>query len=418
MKYYWKRNLLLIAAFAVVTVILLVIASLQDNVETAVSTLGSSIGADLKIRKKAAKFDSYHQKNFYSKEVTEGITKRKDVDRIDYMTMSNVVGEKVKAVHSTYRDMSQESADMMGIDYFTDDEERAASELTVIGVSDIKKAWEFEKRNAQIIEGRGFTAEDKDKAVAVVSKRFLKWNFLELGDEITLIDNTNPSAVMTLKIVGIHSESYESEATADSEMNFIYVPIEQELAFSGNKVFDTTLHVNNPENLNQISSDLKKDLKKATGEEFVTIPDKLTYLMASSPMKGVQKTCRTMFFVVYGMLLLMLLLITGRLIVGRKREIGTWLALGEHKGAIVRQMLAEILFPVFCGMALGGMAARIAERQIGAAVAGVLTSFKGIVFQIALSDMWIMAGLTLLAGAAMVCVIMFGITRKKPKELL
>lgn len=77
------------------------------------------------------------------------------------------------------------------------------------------------------MEGTGFSKADADRPVAVVSKRFMRWNLLEVGQEITLRDPLDASREITLQVIGVHSGNVESDLVAHSSMNFIYIPAKQ-----------------------------------------------------------------------------------------------------------------------------------------------------------------------------------------------
>lgn len=416
--YYWKKNVLIVISFVLITVILLIMSSLQENMENAMDEMGSRIGADLTVRKKDATSYSYHQNNYYPFSAAKALGTVKNVTNIDYMVMSNVGSNDVKALPSEYQRREIEASEARGTEYYDDDESRLASEITVVGVSDMEQAWAFSNRDAYIMEGDGITEENANDAVAVVSKRFLRDNYLTIGDDITLYNQFQPSLTITVRIIGIHSANYEDAAVASSQMNYIYIPIQQGLLLSGGKVFETMLHTDAPADSDRIAKDVQAVLKEETGEEYQVLTDKMTYLRAIAPMEGVRKVCGGMFLVTYGIMMLVLFLMIGRFIYDQTKEIGTWKALGEKRGILTVQMWIESLLPVAIGMVIGGVGGVAMQGQIGAVVMRVLTSFHDITFVISSASVWRMLTSTLVLGTIMTGVFVWATLRKSPRELL
>lgn len=114
------------------------------------------------------------------------------IESLEYMTLSNVSGVTVEGVFEEYRSMSQQAKEGRGEDYWGKyydaeglGEARTAGNITLVGVENLEDAWEFEKWKDQVVEGTGFSKADADRPVAVVSERFMRWNLLEVGQEIT-----------------------------------------------------------------------------------------------------------------------------------------------------------------------------------------------------------------------------------------
>lgn len=193
-RYHWKRSALIGAVFLILMLLLELTVSLYQNVGTASERLESDIGADLNLRKAKAVPFSYYSGNYFKLGDAEAMLEIDGIESLEYMTLSNVSGVTVEGVFEEYRSMSQQARLGWGEDYWGEydaeglGEARTAGNITLVGVENLEDAWEFEKWNDQVVEGAGFSKADADRAIAVVSERFMQWNFLKVGQEITLRD--------------------------------------------------------------------------------------------------------------------------------------------------------------------------------------------------------------------------------------
>lgn len=422
-RYHWKRNVFIMAALLIITTLLLGIASLTDNVKDMVAITGKHIGADLTLRRKDATSESFYRSNYYPAESVKEIEGWKEIKEVDYISMANAKGIDVKEFPSHYQKLSKQSFEENGWDYYEDkyegnEEAKAAGEITVIGVSSLEKAWEFERRGAELISGRGFDQTDADCAVAVVSEKFLENNPVKkMGDEITLKNVLKPGRAMTVEIIGIHSETGESDLIAKSSCNYIYVPLKQCLEFNGGEIIQATFHTDEPEKADELAEDMKVLMKQETGEDFDVYEERMMYLSAITPLNGVAKTSRTMYYTVYAILLLILLMLSGRFFSESQKEIGIWLSLGEKKRNILAQKALECMLPVLAGMAAGTGTALIMEEKVGGWIAGSFGLSGCVDFHIAARYAVEMLVLTAAFETVMTMILIFRMIRLKRKEL-
>ena len=423
-RYHWKRNVFIMAALLVVMVLLLGMASLKENVKDVVAATGRRIGADLTLRREGATSESFYRRNYYPAESVKEIEKWGEVNAADYISMANAKGVDVKEFPSHYQELSKQSFEDNGLDYYEDkyegnEEAKAAGEITVIGVSSLEKAWEFKRRGAEVISGRGFDETDADRAVAVVSEMFLRNNPVKkVGDEITLKNVLNPGRTMTAEIIGVHTEAVESDLIAKSTCNYIYVPLEQCLKFNGGDIIQATFHTDAPERCDELAEDMKDLMKQETGGEFTVYEERMMYLAAITPLNGVAKTSRAMFYTVYAILLLILLMLSVRFFSECRKEIGIWISLGEKKRNILTQKVLESALPVLAGMAAGTCIALRMEETVGGWIAGSLGLSGCADFHIAAGYALEMVILTAVFETVVTAVILFRMFRLKGKELL
>ena len=412
--YYWKRNLFFAVAFAMIFVVLAVLASVQGNVDLAIKETGKSVEARLTVRVKDAAAFSYDQSIYYSESKMKPLEEWESVKELDYIALANARGDGVEEVFSESQQMFKEAAEEKGVDYYDSEEQKIAGEMTVVGSNDLENTWNFGKRETKITDGQGIMPENSSDAVAVVSERFLKWNMLSIGDEITLLNAFDDSCRISVRVAGTHSDNYDSGSVADSPMNFIYVPLKQCLLLNGGKVVQTMVTVDDPENIRQISEKLQNYL----GDGFEIQEDSRMYLTAVTPLRGVQKVCRIMFYIMYGILLLILFLVIGRMLLNIRKEIGIWISLGEIRSALLVQSGLGILLPVFAGMIAGNILSFSLEQQFGMALAKILSSFPDIWFEISRTAIWRMYGMTFVTAIIMFSIMFHLIVRKKVTELL
>ena len=384
--YYKYSSAVLAAVFLIITVLLSAAVSVSENVEGASKRLGQNIGADLSVRKAEAVPFSFYSANYFDLDDAEELLDIDGIDRLEYMTMSNAVGVTVDPVFEEYVALSRKYAEDRGEDYWLRYEEdglgeaRTAGSITVFGVCDLEDGWEFEKWGETVLEGTGFTQEDMDRPVAVVSERFQRENRLEIGDEFTLADPLDDSRTLTLEMIGVHSSNVESDLEASSPMNYIFVPAAQGLAFSQGKVFEVTYHTTEPERLEELKAQVEAGIEQMVGEDFDVQEESRMYLMAASPLDGIKNICRYLIFITSAVLTLMLVLLTVHRILNRRTELGVWLAMGEKKGTLTLQLICETLLPVFAGIGAGAAVVLACGGMIGERVQAALPSFAGVEF--------------------------------------
>lgn len=422
--YYKYSSAVLAAVFLIITVLLSVAVSVSENVERAAERLGRSIGADLSVRKAKAVPFSFYSANYFGLDDAEKLLDIDGIDNLEYMTMSNAVGVTVHPVFEEYVAMSRKNAESQGEDYWFRYEEdglgeaRTAGSITVFGVFNLGDGWEFEKWGETVLEGSGFTEEDMERSVAVVSERFQRENQLEIGDEFTLADPLDASRTLALEMIGVHSSNVESNLEASSPMNYIFIPAAQGLEFSQGKVFEVTYHTVEPERLEDLKVQAEAEIEQAVGEDFDVHKESRMYLMAALPLNGIKNICGYLIFITSAVLTLMLVLLTVHRILNRRTELGVWLAMGEKKSILVLQLLWEMLIPVFVGVGAGAAVVLTCGGMIGERVQAVLTSFEGV--EIVINSgvcLWLaplaggfVTGTTLIAAGSLF--------RKKVRELL
>ncbi len=424
-RYHWKRSALIGAVFLILMILLQLTVSLHQNVGTASERLESDIGADLNLRKAEAVPFSYYSGNYFKLGDAEAMLEIDGIESLEYMTLSNVSGVTVEGVFEEYRSMSQQAKEGRGEDYWGEyydaeglGEARTAGNITLVGVENLEDAWEFEKWKDQVVEGTGFSKADADRAIAVVSERFMHWNFLKVGQEITLRDPLDASREITLQVVGVHSSNMESSLVAHSSMNFIYIPAKQGLLFSDGMVMEVKYHTTDPGNTAMLKQELETKMRQATGEDFRVTEEKLTYLMALSPLNTVRKVCLWMLGTIVAVSVFLLILLTGHQLLGRRTEIGLWIAMGEQKKRVISQMTWELILPALTGIAGSGLLTGIFEKSIGDAMTAYFPFFQGLSFQ---ADMRVLLGGVLASAVLLpgiVLLIVSFMTRNNPKELL
>ena len=118
-----------------------------------------------------------------------------------------------------------------------------------------------------------------------------------------------------------------------------------------------------------LKQELETKMRQATGEDFRVTEEKLTYLMALSPLNTVRKVCLWMLGTIFAVSVFLLILLTGHQLLGRRTEIGLWIAMGEQKKRVISQMTWELILPALTLAA--SMSAKY-TRQVRTAVLGEL----------------------------------------------
>lgn len=366
--FYWKKSVLILSVFTIMYSALFIILLTQENIDEMINNVGKNIGGILKIRVEEAAAYSYDESIYYPKKQMEKLEELEDVNTIEYIAMANARSEEAEPVFSELYALYHEGEEDHDIE-----DENGAGEITVIGVDDIDEVWEFKEREVKIRQGTGISDANKNDAVAVVSERFLQWNLLEIGDEISLTNTFDSSDNITLRIVGAHSGNEDYGDPAANPMNYIYVPLNQCLALNDGKVIQTEIRIKNPQKTDDTVEKIKSILRTANGDEknFTIQKDCMEYLTAIIPLEGVKRVCNTMLLVVFGIFVLISYLLINNYVISKKKEMIIWLSLGEKKWKNFIQTEIEFLILSVCG----GLAACIIVYIMQNSFQAVLSSY-------------------------------------------
>ena len=239
----------------------------------------------------------------------------------------------------------------------------------IIGVSDMKDYWNFAKGNDHLVEGRFLSSGESGNA-AVLSESVFNINVLKLGDKFRVSSYFNKDISTELETVGVHSGNVlNMQPEYLCNVNYIYVPIEVAVRLSGvDGVTEAEFFLNDP-----IETDAFLDKAKAIAEEndlkLEFVDNNLDFLLASTALNSLIKTCDAIFITVIALSAIILSLLVIYLMNDRLFEIGVLLSLGESRYKISLQMIIEILMPALLAINIGAIASSVIIPAVGKSVA-------------------------------------------------
>lgn len=317
--------------------------------------------------------------------------------------------------------------------------------VNLVGNLDMSRNFAVADGYITLKEGRFVTQQDHD--ALVISEALAELNGLSPGDTMSFNSRTDPegSEVYQATIVGIftitqniptlHSgDTYRSENTIFTDLRF---PEKPEGHTEDPLYAYATFQIDDPDNYDSIMDEAlalnitwaRYDIINSSG-----ISDQL-----ASSFTNIEQISKTLLVVVAVSGFLILLLIFIFWIKNRNHEIGILLALGESKGAILSQLMAEavLLATAAFGAALaiaplvsGKIASYLVYQQVDtsmvpaadttAAVNGEIAAnaVSGISVDITITMISITGGLILLLVIASVCGAGIAIMKKKPIQIL
>lgn len=294
-------------------------------------------------------------------------------------------------------------------------------------------------------EGRFATSQDCD--VLVISEALAELNGLSLGDTMSFNSRTDPegSQVYKATIVGIftitqniptlHSgDTYRSENTIFTDLRF---PEKPEGHMNDPLYAYAAFQIDDPDNYDAIMESVKA--LDITWERYDIINSSGISDQLASSFTNIEQVSRTLLLIVAVSGFLIMLLIFIFWIKNRNHEIGILLSLGESKGTILSQLIAEalILAVLAFGVALaiaplmsGKIASYLVYQQVDSTMpstADTTVSINGemavnavsnISVDITVTMISITGGLILLLVIASVCGAGIVIMKKKPIQIL
>lgn len=220
----------------------------------------------------------------------------------------------------------------------------------------------FVNGNAELINGRHITKEDKD--VCIISEELAKLNDLKIGDRIQFNDshNTENSDIYSAQIVGIYKANKPIPATITGDTyrseNAIFTDLRFPEKPSGHKddpLFMTaTFKV---DDVNQYEEVKKRILDTDINwERYDLIDDKGNLDTMSSNFNTLEDTSNMMIIVITVASFVILTLIFIFWIKSRTKEVAIYMSLGLTKFNIIKQLLSEVLLVGVVALSISAIA--------------------------------------------------------------
>ncbi|MEV6588600.1 ABC transporter permease [Streptomyces acidicola] len=244
--------------------------------------------------------------------------------------------------------------------------------LALNGVRDSALLLPFSYGSTRITAGRGITAKDAGRQVAVVERRLAEKNGLEVSDTIR-VRSTGSERTVPLTIVGVFRNPMPAPAqwTPPHELpgNVVYVPVGtvRQLSAGAADVTEAVFRIGSPEQAGQLHAEAQRLL--GTGSFDFRVNDK-AYTDQVRPIQRVGTFAGLIVRLIALAGALILGLIVMLQIRGRRDELGVLLSLGEKKWKLIGQHTVEVAAVALPAVAVAALIGHIAARQTGDALLG------------------------------------------------
>ncbi|MFC1420923.1 ABC transporter permease [Streptacidiphilus cavernicola] len=242
--------------------------------------------------------------------------------------------------------------------------------LSVDGVRDSGMLLDFAVGNTAVVSGRGITAQDAHRKVALVEQRFAAANRLKVGDPVVL---TSPDGRRSdsFRIVGLYQDSRPDppQWTAPSGLaaNQVYVPVAALSALGfGDRPEEAVFRIGSPAQARRLHAEAARLLGSSDGFRF-DVNDK-AYRDQVVPLQQVGAFVAVLVRLIALSGAVVLGLIVAMAIRERRAELGMLLALGEKKWKLIGQHTVEVTAVLLPALALAALAGQSLAQQAGTAL--------------------------------------------------
>lgn len=357
-----KRFFLVLLILLIASVFLQVSYQIRTAAAESVAQIRRNIGASVIVYAggldpQLSVLSGIRAEEYFPYDIAQEIAGLPEVNNSRYLSTVNVFSDDIDGIKLGLMDEDEYKQ------YFP------GGPFKLIGVSDMQSFWNFAKGKDHLVEGR-FLSPGETGNAAVVSKRVFDFNVLKLEDKFSVSSYFNNDISEELETVGIHSgEDLDMQPEYICNINFIYAPLEAALSLSGvNGITEAEFALNDP-----IELDAFLDKAKVIAEEndlnLVFENDNLDFLLASTALNSLIKTCDAIFITVIAMSAIILSLLVIYLMSDRFFEIGVLLSLGESRYKISLQMILEILMPGLIAINIGALVSSLIIPAVGKAIA-------------------------------------------------
>lgn len=299
------------------------------------------------------------------------------VKAYDYNLTTSLGSENVEPYHTP------EMIENFGEDYLEHSKEYAFN-LKGVHYAPILT---IEEGKQNLVDGRVFTEEEVSSGanVAVVNKKFADFNNLTVGDDFVLtlyfydwenVDESGNAPLLgqydaPLNIIGIH-ENIEEEEGQQPDGRDVWMAQDQEFQ-AGNSMYvpNGVISTISREYSNFYFQDLSEEDKEAMNQEYYTpiyilngpddadnfitdteailpkyyhvISNDSSYQQIAGPLQQTSRLAGYVLYVAIAATILIITLVVLLFLRDRKHELGIYMSLGEKRGRVLTQILAEVL---------------------------------------------------------------------------
>ena len=350
-----KRFILMLLILLIASVFLQVSYQIRVTASESVTQIRKDIGAFVIVHMTDMGLSGRDQAAFFPYDAAQEISGLPEVKQSHYISMVNVLSDDIKG-EEHYEEFVEQNYPGLG-------------DFTLVGVSDMQSFWNLKSGMDYLMDGRLLSPGETGN-VAVLSQRVFNFNVLKFGDTFSVSSYFNNDLSAELEVVGMHSgDDLNLVPGSSCNINYIYAPLEVALRLSGvNGVTEAEYALNDPAEMDAFISKAKV-IAENYNLDLNFINNNLDFLLASTALNSLIKTCDAIFITVIALSAIILSLLVIYLMNDRLFEIGVLLSLGESRYKISLQMILEILMPALLAINIGALVSSVIIPAVGKAVA-------------------------------------------------
>lgn len=304
-------------------------------------------------------------------EDAEELTTLSQLSGYNFISSTQAVASNFEPIETSSSESSNDSNPMGGR---APDNGMADADVRLQGVVFTDATTDFMDGNTEMVEGTHISDEHIGENVAMIEETLAVENDLSVGDTIKVASTSDEDTTVNAEIIGIYkttsvsTDSMGMSFTAMNPYNQIYVPYTLANEIKGEDYEGTidsaTYYMADPADTDAFIEDAE-----ATGvidlDTYKLDANDDLYQQMVEPINNVASFSKNIVYLVTiaGAIILGLIVMLG--IRERKYEMGVLLAIGEKKGKLIGQFIAEILIIAVFAIGIASLTGNLVADKIG-----------------------------------------------------
>lgn len=351
LRYYWKKTVSTILIFLLLFTFVLAGLSIRAACESSLAQVRSNVDTDILLTNTTEVFQTAERNNI-SLEIVQAVGALEGIRGWDFSVV----------LDGFARDFQAQGPKEAG------EQLEGVPDIRLYGETDSSLGDAFRSGAASLLEGRHLV--QGDSGCALLHKALAKSNRIKLGDTVRIRGQYQEKPT-DFQVIGLYATAFEgapSQGIAALPENGVYIPAEDALSLTeGEQAAKAVFYLRDPEQASRTVQQAQAIVDEQEGRLFFTIEDE-EYRRIAGPLTHLTGIMTVMVWAAMVLGATILPLMTFLSLGAREREIGILLAMGEHKGKILAQLILEILLPMLCAVTLSACIGDFAGRQAALAL--------------------------------------------------
>lgn len=392
LAYHWKKNLLLLLLFTVLFTVAVGSLCLFSTTQAQVAHLQKALGNAVTVKGVGYSYKGSGGSRMLAGHLSEDVVETFVSDpRVEAYNFADYVYLSFPEAEGVYQEVWEENRqDAMFTSY------------TTMGYVPLDTSLDqaFTVYGFQLLEGNHLTQAVLEEDACLISREFAQRNGLQVGDfvevKLPFLEEVPPVSLQVYGIFAAPETQYQVTGMGNRPEEIVFLTpgamchIEgrddgREVAYSMGTSRFATVYLESPEDVDAFVADIQKKIAirqvredhytAATLEpipeeyagmdemealalleenpQYDLVLDREWFSMVGAPLVRVRDLSGCIAALLVGAVLLVLGLVTAILVLGRRREAGIFLSLGESRGKTAGQLALEALLPLLLAALLG-----------------------------------------------------------------